>query len=140
MNNFQFSFRELDNLVETKRIFTMGKYEFCLIDYCGLYYVSDEICFALLHLNVEELKICYDDFEQQFSSTIKIQIPDLNPKSVQLCFRSIWINTKIKGKSYKGSFIDITNINNKKEWCHIRTNIYFPIPSRCVLCFSQMIS
>ena len=115
MNNFQFSFRELDNLVETKRIFTMGKYEFCLIDYCGLYYVSDEICFALLHLNVEELKICYDDFEQQFSSTIKIQIPDLNPKSVQLCFRSIWINTKIKGKSYKGSFIDITNINNKKR-------------------------
>lgn len=51
LNNFQFSFREFDNLAETKRIFTMDKNEYCLIDYCGLYYVSDEICFALLHLD-----------------------------------------------------------------------------------------
>ena len=42
------------------------------------------------------------------------------------------INTRIRDESYKGSFIDVININNKKEWCHIRTNICFPIPFRCV--------
>ena len=92
-----------------------------------MYYVSDEIGFALLHLNVEKLKNFYYDFEQQFSSTIEIQIPDFNPKIVKLCCRSIWIKTNIKDESYKGSFIDVVNINNKKEWYHIRSNICYPI-------------
>ena len=127
LNNFQFSFRELDNSTETERIFTMDKNPYCFINYCGMYYVSDETGFALLHLNVEKLKIFYYDFEQQFSSTIIVQIPDFNPKIVKLCCRSIWIKTNIKDESYKGSFIDVVNINNKKEWYHIRSNICYPI-------------
>ena len=110
----------------------MDKDPSCFIEYCGLYYVSDEIGFALLHLNVEELKIYYPDFEQQFSSTIKVQIPDINPKIVKLCCRNIWINTKIKDESYKGSFIDVINIYNEKEWYHIRSNICFPVSLCCV--------
>ena len=127
LDNFHFSYRELDNLTEAERIFTKKKNNTCFIDYCGLHYVSDEIGFALLHLNVEELKIYYYDFEQQFSSTIKVQIPDFNAKHVKLCCRSIWILTEIQDEdeNYKGSFIDVINISSKREWYHIKSNICF---------------
>ena len=127
LHNFQFSFRELDNSAETKKIFTMKKNANCFIEYCGLYYVSDEIGFALLHLNVEELKVYYYDFEQQFSSTIKIQISDFATKQVRLCCKSIWILTDIDDESYKGSLIDVINIKNEKKWYHIRSNACSPI-------------
>ena len=127
LDKFHFSFRELENSAEAERIFTMKKNKTCFINYCGLHYVSDEIGFALLYLNVEELKIYYYDFEQQFSSTIKIQIPDFNTKHAKLCCRSIWILTEIEDEdeSYKGSFIDVININDKREWYHIRSNVCF---------------
>ena len=127
LDNFQFSFREIDNSTEAEKIFTMQKNNSCFINYCGLHYVSDETGFALLYLNVEELKIHYYDFEQQFSSTIKVQIPDFNTKHIKLCCRSIWILSEIEDEdeSYKGSFIDVININNNREWYHIRSNVCF---------------
>ena len=127
LHNFQFSFRELDNSVETKKVFTMKKDTNLFLEYCGFYYVSDEIGFALLHLNVEELKVYYYDFEKQFSSTIKVQVPDFATRQVKLWCRSIWISTNIEDESYKGSLIDVINIKNEKEWYHIRSNACSPI-------------
>ena len=133
LHNFQFSFRELDNSGDTKRIFTMKKNAICdIIEYCGFYYVSDETGFGLLHLDVEELKIFYYDFEQQFSSTIKVQIPDFSTKDIRLCCRSIWIVTLTDDESYKGYFVDVININNKREWYHIRSDECSPVGLRSV--------
>ena len=39
---------------------------------------------ALLQVNVKELQIYYYDFEQQFSSTVKVQIPDFDNKDVNV--------------------------------------------------------
>ena len=63
LHNFEFSFREFETSVETKKIFTMRKINDCFIENCGLYYVSDHDGFALLHLNTVEINSYYYDFE-----------------------------------------------------------------------------
>ena len=119
------SFRELDNSAEMKKIL----HAFCFIKYFGLYYGSDYIGFALLRLNVKEPTICYYDFEQQFSSTIKVKIPDLNCWKLKLCCSSIWIlaDLDFEDDIYKGIFIDVIGINSKIKWYHIRSNVSSPI-------------
>ena len=105
------------------------KNAFCFIKYFGLDYDSDDIGFALLRLNVKEPTICYYDFEQQFSSTIKVKIPDLNCWKLKLCCSSIWIlaDLDFEDDIYKGIFIDVIGINSKIEWYHIRSNVSSPI-------------
>ena len=117
----------VDNSAGTKKIFTMKKNANCVIEYCGFYYVSDGTGFALLYLKDEELKLYYYDFEQQFSSTINVQVPDFAAKDVKLLCRSIWISTYIVDESYTRYLIDVSNIKNKKEWYHIRSHACYPI-------------
>ena len=58
---------------------------------------------ALLQVNVKELQIYYYDFEQQFSSTVKVQIPDFDNKDVNVVVGAFgfWQKLKMKMKVTK---------------------------------------
>ena len=88
LNNFQFSFRELDSSAEDSRIFTMKKDKKCFSSCNELDYVSDIHGFALLKFGFNELRVHYDS-EQLFSSSIKIQISNNAIIRIKLCCRSI---------------------------------------------------
>ena len=65
--------------------------------YYGLRYLSNVSGFSLLSVKKSgELRVHYYDFEEKFSTDIKIRIPsydskDYDPKYIKLCSRSIWI-------------------------------------------------
>ena len=127
LNNFQFSFRELDNSAEDNRIFTMKKDKGCTIDCNELDYISDICGFALLKLSFTDLRVHYYDFEQLFSSSIKIQISNDAIGEIKLCCRSIWIISNMYNDSYIGCLIDMISIKNEREWYHVRSNTCVPI-------------
>ena len=99
LNNFQFSFRELDCSGEKNRIFTMKKDKESSFRFSDLVYVSDICGFALLKFSFNELRVHYYDFEQSFSSSIKIQISNDAIEEIKLCCRSIWIINNMNGES-----------------------------------------
>ena len=127
LNNFQFSFRELDSSAQDNRIFTMKKDKECNMACKELDYVSDICGFALLKLRFTELRVHYYDFEQLFSSSIKIQISNNAIGEIKLCCRSIWIINNMYNDSYVGCFIDMISIKNEREWYHVRSNTCVPI-------------
>ena len=127
LNNFQFSFRELDCSTKKNRIFTMKKNKQCSFRFSDLGYVSDICGFALLKFSFNELRVHYYDFEQLFSSSIKIQISNNAIEDIKLCCRSIWIINNMNEGSYKGYLVDMISIKNEREWYHIRSNICVPI-------------
>ena len=127
LNNFQFSFRELDSSPEDNRIFTMKKDKECLRGSSELDYVSDSRGFALLKFGFDELRVHYYDSEQLFSSSIKIQIANNAMQRIKLCCRSIWIINSMYNDSYIGSLIDMISIKNDREWYHVRSNTCVPI-------------
>ena len=90
-NKFQFSFGELDSSAEENRMFTMKKYKECSFSCNKLDYVSDIHGFALLKLGFNEIRVHYYDFEQLFSSSMKIQILNNAIGEIKLCCGSIWI-------------------------------------------------
>ena len=127
LNNFQFSFRELDSSAQDNRIFTMKKDKECNMACKELDYVSDICGFALLKLSFTELRVHYYDFEQLFSSSIKIQISNNAIGEIKLCCRSIWIINNMYNDSYVGCFIDMISIKNEREWYHVRSNTCVPV-------------
>ena len=133
-NNFQFSFRELDCSAEKNKIFTMKKDKESSFRCSDLVYVSDISGFALLKFSFNELRVHYYDFEQLFSSSIKIQISNDATEEVKLCCMSIWIIKNMNGESYKRYLIDMINIKNEREWYLIRSNTCVPI------CLSRVLS
>ena len=132
--NFRISFREkkTDFLVtseEGNRIFTLKKNQGYFMKCYDMCYVSDASGFALLwRVCGIKLRVFYYDFNQKFSTKIKIRIPNfIHNKEITLYARTILIFSSMYDGRYKGYLIDIISIHNEKEWYHIRSNCYFPL-------------
>ena len=91
-----------------------------------MYYVTDITGFALLSWEAVELKVYYYDFEQKFSSMIKIRIPDNIDGEIKLSSRSIWIATRMENAYSNKCLLDVISIKNEREWYHIRINSRLP--------------
>ena len=140
LNNFQFSFREVDSSAEDNIVFTMKKDKEFSINCNDLDYVSDICGFALLKLGFNELRVHYYDFEQLFSSSIKIQILSETIREIKLCCRSIWIINGMYSESYNSRLIDLINIKNEREWYHIRSNVCVPISLSRVFSITMLVT
>ena len=99
-----------------------------------MYLISVVLHLVLTKFSFNELRVHYYDFEQLFSSSIKIQISNDATEEVKLCCRSIWIINNMNGESYKRYLIDMINIKNEREWYHIRSHTCVPI------CLSRVLS
>ena len=126
-NKFQFSFVELDSSAEENRMFTLKKYKECSLCCNKLDYASDIHGFALLKLGFNEIRMHYYDFEQLFSSSMKIQILNNAIGEIKLHCGSIWIINNMYNDSYVGCLIDMISIKNEKECYHVRSNTCVPI-------------
>ena len=116
---FQLSFNELTSSEDGKKIFTLKSDKLgCTASYGKVYYVSDASGFAMILFSGANLRVCYYDFEQNFTCHVKILSPDVSSKDFQLSCKSIWIVSYISGE---GCVIDVINIKNEKEWYHVRS-------------------
>ena len=121
--NFQLSFNELLSSEDGKKIFTLkNEKQGCMASHGRIYYVSDASGFAMILLSGVDLRVCYYDFDQNFTCHVKILSPDVSRKDYQLSCKSIWIVSYIP---HEGCIIDVINIKNEKEWYHVRSKCNF---------------
>ena len=112
-SNFQFSFRELDNLPQTNNIFEFKRRHMLSgLNINTKSYISDVFGLALLWWNGLKLRIHYCDLKKTFSCYIEIPFDSHGIREIKLKSTTIWII----GKDFT---VDVIYIENENEWYHI---------------------
>ena len=128
--NFQFSFKELDNVEGQIKVFRFGESTYCLVDIGGYCYVSDSYGFALLSRSSNNFEFYYFDFQREFTCHIEIDFDQICYTEVRLVKRTIWLLTPRPNYPFQ---IDAINIENKDKWYHVRSVSNNPISFENVL-------
>lgn len=136
--NFQFSFIELEDFEGQSKVFTGRKRNTCTLYYEHYNCLSDSYGFALLYLSLQDLELYYYDFENKYTTYVKIPFILKFGTAVKLVNRTIWIltyNMTVQGCT---SDINAICIKNENEWYHANSASYSTInltniESNCML-------